>query len=71
MINFTEIHWMGTPNQSRSRQVAVTVSIIPDTVATVIWAPDDRWRYHPKHVQQLAGINKLHIVASCWIIIDT
>jgi len=71
MINFTEIHWMGTPIQWRSRQVAVTVSIIPDTVHTVIWAPDDRWRYHPKHVQQFADINKLHIAASCWIIIDT
>jgi len=37
----------------------------------VIWAPDDGWRYHPKHVQQFADINKLYIVASCWIIIDT
>ena len=37
----------------------------------VIWAPDDGWRYHPKHVEQFADINKLYIVASCWIIIDT
>jgi len=44
---------------------------MPDTVDTVIWAPDDRWRYHPKHVEQFADINKLYIVASCWIIIDT
>jgi len=57
--------------QSRSRQVAVTVSLMPDTVYTVIWAPDDGWRYRPKHVEQLTDINKLYIVASCWIIIDT
>ena len=44
---------------------------MPDTVDTVIQAPDDRWRYHPKHVEQCADINKLYIVASCWIIIDT
>ena len=28
----------------RSRQVAVTVSIMPDTVETVLRAPDDGWR---------------------------
>jgi len=49
----------------------VNVSIMPDTVDTVIWAPDDGWRYHPKQVQQFADINKLFIVASCWIIIAT
>jgi len=47
------------PVQPRSRQVAV------------IRAPDDGWKYHPKHVEQFADINKLYIVASCWIIIDT
>jgi hypothetical protein len=57
--------------QSRSRQVAVTVSIMPDTVDTVIRAPEDGWRYHPKHVGQFADIKKLYTVASCWIIIDT
>ena len=50
-------------------QVAVTVSLMSDTVDTVIWAPDDGWRYHPKHVEQFADINKLYIVACCWIII--
>ena len=44
---------------------------MPDTVDTVIRAPDDGWRYHPKHVEQFTDINKLYIVASCWIIIDT
>jgi len=33
-------------------------------------APDDGWRYHPKHIKQFADINKLYFVASCWIIID-
>ena len=39
--------------------------LMPDTVDKVIWAPGDEWRYHPKHVEQFAGINKLYIVASC------
>ena len=54
-----------------STQVAVTVWIMPDTVDTVLWAADDGWRYHTKHVEQFAGINKLYIVASSWIIIDS
>jgi len=37
----------------------------------VTWAPDEGWRYHPKHVQQFTDINKLYIVASCWIITAT
>ena len=64
--------WTGTvPIQPRSRQVVVMVSLMPDTVDTVIRAPDDGWRYHPKHVEQFADINELYIVASCWRIIDT
>jgi hypothetical protein len=34
-------------------------------------APDDGWRYHPKHVEQLPDINKLCKVASCLIYIKT
>ena len=49
------------------RQVAVTVWQVPDAVDTVVCAPDDGWRYHPKHVQQFPDINKLCNVASCWI----
>jgi len=58
---------------SRAHVTVSTVSdsIMPDTVDTVTWAPDDGWRYHPKHVEQFADINKLYIVASCWIIIDS
>ena len=44
---------------------------MPDTIDTVIWAPEDGWRYYPKNLEQFADINKLYIVASCWVIIDT
>ena len=59
-----ERDWMRTavPIHSRSRQVAVTVSIMPVTVDTVIRAADDGRRYHPKHVEQFADINKLYLV---------
>ena len=40
---------------------------MPDAVDTVVCAPDDRWRYHPKHVEQFPNINKMCNVASCWI----
>jgi hypothetical protein len=42
---------------------------IPDAVDTVVCAPDDGWKYHPKHVEQFPHINKLFNVASCWIYI--
>jgi hypothetical protein len=32
-----------------------------------ICAPDDGWKYHPKHLEQFPDINKLCDVASCWI----
>jgi hypothetical protein len=53
------------------RHVAVTVSVMPHTVDTVIWVPDDGWGYHPKHVERFADINKLCIGGSCWTINDT
>jgi hypothetical protein len=34
---------------------------------TVVCAPDDVWKYHPKHVEQFLDINKLCDVASCWM----
>jgi hypothetical protein len=40
---------------------------IPDAVDTVVYAPDDGWKYHPKHVEQFPNINKLCNVASYWI----
>jgi hypothetical protein len=35
----------------------------------LVSAPDDEWKYHPKHVEQFLDINKLCNVASCWIYI--
>jgi hypothetical protein len=32
---------------------------IPDAVDTVVCAPDDGWKYHPKHVEQFPDVNKL------------
>jgi hypothetical protein len=37
-------------------QVAVTVRQIPDAADTVVCAPDDEWRYHPKHIEQFPDI---------------
>jgi hypothetical protein len=36
-------------------------------VDAVVCAPDDGWKYHPKHVEHFPDINKLRDVASCWI----
>ena len=38
-----------------------------DAVDTVVCAPDDVWKYHPKHVEQFPDISKLCNVASCCI----
>jgi hypothetical protein len=57
------------PTLPRKRQIAVTVWQIPDAVDTDVCAPDDGWKYHPKHVEQFPDINKLCNVASCWIYI--
>jgi hypothetical protein len=40
---------------------------IPDAVDTVVCAPDDGWKYHPKHVEEFSDMNKLCNVASSWI----
>jgi hypothetical protein len=57
------------PTLPRWRQIAVTVWQIPDTVDTVAFAPNDEWKYQPKHVEQFPDINKLCNVASSWIYI--
>jgi hypothetical protein len=54
---------------NKMQSYAVTVWQIPDALDTVVCAPDDGWKYHPKHVQQFPDINKLRNVASCWIYI--
>jgi hypothetical protein len=65
-----ERDWMGSSHPVTFQTGSSTVSIMPDTADTVIWAPDDEWSYHSKHVEQFANINKLYIIASCWAIID-
>ena len=56
-----ERDWAGT---------AVPVQLLmPDAADTAILAPDDGWRYHPKHVERFTDINKLYIIVSCWTII--
>jgi len=38
---------------------------MPEAVDTVVYAPDDGWRYHPKHVEQFPDKIKcvtLHLI---------
>jgi len=70
-VNFsTCFGWYFHPSSGAHSTVS-TVSGINRTVTAdrVLWAPDDGWKYHPKHVEQLTDINKRYTVASCWIII--
>jgi hypothetical protein len=43
---------------------------IPDAVDTVVCAPDDGWKYNPKHVEQFPDINKLCNVAFVGYILE-
>ena len=60
---------VGVPTLPGLGQVAVTVWQVPNAVDTVVCAPDDGWRHHPKHVEQFTEINKLCNVGSRWICI--
>jgi hypothetical protein len=60
-------HTQTSFNSSTIAADTVTVLQIPDAVDTVVCAPDDGWKYHPKHVEQLPDINKVCNVTSCWI----
>jgi len=40
---------------------------LTNTRCCIVRAPDDGWRYYPKHVEQFPDINKLCKVASYWI----
>ena len=51
------------------RLVLVKPLLLPVAVITVVCAPDDGRRYHPKHVEQFPEINELCNIASCWIYI--
>jgi hypothetical protein len=50
---------------------ATQVRQIPDAVDTVVCAPDDGWRYHPKHVEQFPDEINCVNVASCWTYVRT
>ena len=67
--NHSVRHPQHTQTSSNSSTIAAdsTVWQIPDAVDTVVCAPDDGWKYQPKHVEQFPDINKLCNVASCWI----
>jgi hypothetical protein len=63
-------HPQHTQTGSNSSTIAADSSNgvkIPDAVDTVVCAPDDGWKYYPKHVEQFPDINKLCNVASCWV----
>jgi hypothetical protein len=66
----------GTSTHHQERKQLSTASGICHVTATcryavdtVVCAPDDGWKYHPKHVEQFPEINKLCKVSSCWIYI--
>jgi hypothetical protein len=42
---------------------------ISHDVDTVVCAPDDGWKHHPKHIEPFPDTNKLCNVAYCWIYI--
>jgi hypothetical protein len=43
-------------------QAVVTVWQIPDAADRIVWAPNDGWWYHPKHVEQFP--DKINCVTS-------
>ena len=57
----------GTSTHYQERIQLYLQHLVPGAVDRVVCAPDDGWRYHPKHVEQFPDINKLYKVASCWI----
>jgi hypothetical protein len=61
--------WVAYATHSTLKPIAVTVWQIPDAVDTVVCAPDDGWKYHPKRVEQYPDKNKLCYVAYSWIYI--
>ena len=69
----TALHVSGGTSTHHQERMQVylqnLVFVTPDAVDTVACAPDDGWKYHPKHVEQFPDVNKLYNVASCWIYI--
>ena len=68
----TALHVSGrtsTPHHERIQLYLQHLVFAVDAVDTFVCAPDDGWKYHPKHVEPFPDINKLCNVASCWIYI--
>jgi hypothetical protein len=76
----TRFGWYHHPSSGAHTTVFVTPLLLPAAIAadssngvtstrcyTVVCAPDDGLKYHPKRVEQFPDINKLCNVASCWI----
>jgi len=49
--NYSIWHW-----SNRLCYLPLSVWPVPDAVITVMCASDDRWSYHPKHVEQFTEI---------------
>jgi hypothetical protein len=62
-------HPQHTQTSSSSCTIAADSSNGVTNTRCCRYAPDDRWKYHPKHVEQFPDINKLCNFASCWIYI--
>ena len=56
--------WNVIPTAPRQRKVTETGWPVPDAVITVICAPDDRWNYHPKHVERAVYRNIINCIWS-------
>jgi hypothetical protein len=48
-------------------QITVAVWQIPDAVDTLVFAPDDGWWYHQKHLEQFPDKINCVTFASCWL----
>jgi hypothetical protein len=60
--------WYFHPSSGAHTTVSTASGICHNTVTAICrCAPDDGWKYHPKHVEQFPDINELCNVASCWM----
>ena len=56
----TALHGLGdisTYHQEHIQLYLQHMAQVPGAVDTVVCAPDDGWRYHPKHVEQFPATN--------------
>jgi hypothetical protein len=73
LVFFTQLrhpqHTETGPNSSTIAADSSNGVTNPDAVDTVVYAPDDEWKCHPKHVERFPSIKELCNIASCWIYI--